>query len=90
MQHGLCQSLHNLSAILLHPVAGINLASVSAVVHATMPRSLEEYVQQVRLSLGGGWLVVRWFGAIGWRWQLQETDVLCSVRMKGGADGVSG
>jgi Lhr-like helicase len=26
---------------------GINLAAVRAVVHATMPRSLEEYVQQV-------------------------------------------
>ena len=26
---------------------GINLAAVGAVVHATLPRSLEEYVQQV-------------------------------------------
>ena len=34
---------------------GINLARVSAVVHATLPRSLEEYVQQVG---GAGW----WWG----------------------------
>lgn len=31
---------------------GINVRSVGAVVHATMPRSLEEYVQQV--CVGGG------------------------------------
>lgn len=29
---------------------GINLARVGAVVHAWLPRSLEEYVQQVRLG----------------------------------------
>lgn len=34
---------------------GINLARVGAVVHAMLPRSLEEYVQQV-----GGWVDVRY------------------------------
>ena len=32
---------------------GINLAAVGAVVHACLPRSLEEYVQLVRCL--GGW-----------------------------------
>lgn len=32
---------------------GINIRRVGAVVHATMPRSLEEYVQQV--GRRGGW-----------------------------------
>lgn len=45
-------------ALLPGPCAGmgINLAGVGAVVHATMPRSLEEYVQQVggRRARGGG------------------------------------
>ena len=36
---------------------GVNIMRVDAVVHATLPRSLEEYVQQVRLWLRGAlWL----------------------------------
>ena len=30
---------------------GIDLARVDAVVHATLPRSLEEYVQQVGVAI---------------------------------------
>lgn len=42
-----------ISTLCANLVAGINLASVSAVVHATMPRSLEEYVQQASRARGG-------------------------------------
>ena len=38
---------------------GINLAAVRAVVHATMPRSLEEYVQQVGWPDGSAMLTCR-------------------------------
>ena len=37
---------------------GINVRNVGAVVHATLPRSLEEYVQQVSDCFLGGCMAV--------------------------------